>query len=181
MCNITGMNVLRKCILNAGIIVVFIVQILSAQPDNRLFWDGSDWRRISSLADHAVEVEYRIKAAYVNGLLDGRLFYYLKSWPGHERFADSLYAEPMDYLSTSELVRVLDELYRDPLNSYIPVPSAVIIANMIGEQASQETINNYIRDSKEWINSLMLQIREEGNSKLLDDKLKDYRERKQRY
>jgi len=157
---------------------MILSNVIIAQPQNRLFWDGGDWKHVSKLANYALDVEYRIKAAYINGLQDGRLFFYLKTWPGNEKFADSLYSEPMDYLSTNELVRSLDQFYKDPLNVYIPVPSAIIIANMVGEQVDKNIIDEYIATTRFWINSLMLDMQENGNSELLDQKLKSYKDRK---
>ena len=94
---------------------------------DRLFWNGSDWRRIEKTANYDPELTYMMKVGYVNGVLDGRLFYYLKAWTMEQAFADSLYAETVDYLSPRELVKVLDNFYADPINGYIPLPSAIII------------------------------------------------------
>ena len=66
------------------VLVSFIIG-LQGQQQNRLFWDGGDWKRVKQLADGNLEIEYRIKAAYVNGALDGRLFFYLKTQHGLSR------------------------------------------------------------------------------------------------
>ena len=128
-----------------------------AQQMDRLFWNGSDWRRLEKLADYDPELTYMMKVAYINGILDGRLFYYLKAWMMEQTFADSLYAETVDYLVPRELVKVLDNFYADPINGYIPLPSAIIISNMFGERIPMDTINEYIRHSKEWINRMILE------------------------
>ena len=108
------------------ILVGYMFAILFAQRDNRIFWDGSNWNRIATRLGAESESVYRIKAAHLNGLLDGRLYYYLKAWTMENTFADSLYAETVDYLSPRELVKVLDNFYADPINGYIPLPSAII-------------------------------------------------------
>ena len=72
-------------------------------------------------------------------------------------FADSLYAETVDYLTPRELVKVLDNFYADPINGYIPLPSAIIISNMFGERIPMNKIDDYIRHSKDWINRMILE------------------------
>ena len=101
---------------------------------DRLFWNGSDWRRVEKVANYDPELTYMMKVGYINGVLDGRLFYYLKAWTMEHTFADSLYAETVDYLSPRELVKVLDNFYADPINGYIPLPSAIIICNITIEK-----------------------------------------------
>ena len=60
------------------LIILGAIVVLFGQNQNRLFWDGRDWKRIEQLVDYNPELSYRAKAAYVNCVLDGRLFYYLK-------------------------------------------------------------------------------------------------------
>ena len=64
----------------SAIFFCFCFSFLFTQQENRLFWDGGDWRRVDQLGNHNPEMVYRIKAAYLNGVLDGRLYYYLKAW-----------------------------------------------------------------------------------------------------
>ena len=113
-------------------ISLIFIAYLPAQQMDRLFWNGSDWRRLEKLAEYDPELTYMMKIAYINGVLDSRLFYYLKAWTMEDAFADSLYAETVDYLTPRELVKVLDNFYADPINGYIPLPSAIIISNMFG-------------------------------------------------
>ena len=159
------------------LLILMTLNLLPGQVQNKLFWDGKDWNKVSKLADHMVEVEYRMKAAYINGLQDGRLYSYLKTWQGDQFLADSIFSEPSDYLSTNELVRMLDLFYKDPVNSYIPVPSAIIIANLKAEQFDPESVDAYIKSTREWINGLMLQLQEDGNYDLLKAKQDAYKER----
>ncbi len=148
------------------------------EKENRLFWDGGDWRRISKRVQGNTEMEYRIKSAYISGVLDGRLFYYLKSWGVKQSFSDSLYSDPIDYLTPRQMIGTIDKFYREPTNVFIPVVSAMIIANLYGEQVSQSTIDAYVTQTKFWINQFMLDMEEEGMGKLLEEKQKNYLERK---
>ncbi|HBN45987.1 MAG TPA: hypothetical protein QGF08_05235 [Candidatus Marinimicrobia bacterium] len=152
-------------------IVFFVLTVcLFGQQQNRLFWDGGDWKRVKQLAGGDLEMEYRIKAAYVNGVLDGRLFFYLKTWSVEQGLADSLYAETIDYLSPRELVRSLDNFYADPLMVYVPVPSAMIIANMYAERIPLKIIDAYVQQTKFWINDLHLRMDEHSPAELLEEK-----------
>ena len=139
------------------LLLLIFITYSPAQQMDRLFWNGSDWRRLEKLADYDPELTYMMKIAYINVILDVRLFYYLKAWMMEQTFADSLYAETVDYLTPRELVKVLDNFYADPINGYIPLPSAIIISNMFGERIPMDTINEYIRHSKEWINRMILE------------------------
>lgn len=160
------------CILTWLLVTV----ALNAQAQNRLFWDGGDWKRIADLANHNPEMTYRIKAAYVNGVQDGRLYFYLKTWAEEQALADSLYGETIDYLSTRELVRSLDNFYADPLNVYVPLPSAMIVANMYARRVPLNIIDAYIQQTKFWINDLMLRLEEESPAKLLQEKVEKHRQ-----
>ena len=70
------------------IYLIFISQSLSQviERDNKLLWDGTDWKFISKRSVSNPESIYRIKSAYINGLLDGRLYYYLKAWGENQSF-----------------------------------------------------------------------------------------------
>ena len=139
-----------------SIFIIFCITILNGQ-ENRIFWDGREWNNIRKNSNYDDMLEHKIKSSYVNGVLDGRLFYYLKAWTMEQAFADSLYAETVDYLSPRELVKVLDNFYADPINGYIPLPSAIIICNMFGERIPMDKIDKYIRHSKDWINRMILE------------------------
>ena len=84
--------------------VTFVV--LFGQNQNRLFWDGRDWKRVDQLVDHNPDYSHKMKAAYVNGVLDGRLFYYFKIWAEQSEFADSIFTETTDYLSSNDVTSV---------------------------------------------------------------------------
>lgn len=168
------------------IFLFLLIGLVSAQTagphpsqgqENRLFWDGGDWKRVGKLVDYNPKLEYTVKAAYVNGVLDGRLFYYLKTWAKQEGFADSLYAETVDYLDTRELVHSLDNFYEDPTQRFVPVPSAIIIANMQAERLPLKYIDEYTKQSKFWINELMYRMEIEGSADLLNEKVRKHLEK----
>ena len=56
---------------------VFIVLIFSSlssqviEKQNKLLWDGTDWNSINKKGEGSEKIVYRIKSAYLNGLLDG--------------------------------------------------------------------------------------------------------------
>lgn len=144
--------------------------------ENKLFWDGYDWLRISKQTEGYPEFEYQVKAAYVNGVLDGRLYDYFKIWSVDTTIANSLYNETAQYLKTAEIIRGLDNFYEDPLNRYLPIESAIIIVNMYAERQPIEMIDAYILKSKEWINGLMIQLQNKDLYKLMKEKQKKHTE-----
>ena len=154
------------------IYILFISQSLSQviERDNKLLWDGTDWKFISKRSASSTESIYRIKSAYINGLLDGRLYYYLKAWGENQSFADSLYADRIDYMTPKETIRQIDRFYQDPLMDYVPVISALIIVHMQVEQAPKRIDEQYIYQTKLWINNLILDMEEAGMRNLLKDK-----------
>ena len=67
--------------------------------------------------------------------------------------------------------------YEYPLNSYIPVPSAIIIANFYGKRVPINVIEKYIKDSKDWVNTLTLELDTLNYSKLIEDKYLKYKDK----
>jgi len=168
-------RLLRKSL---SLLLLFFLAPLWCQ-ENKLFWDGNDWNRLSRQTAGYPEFAYLVKSSYVNGLLDGRLYDYFKIWPADSTVADSILAgEIIDYLKTSELIRVLDNFYNDPLRNYIPVASAILIVNMQAEGHSMQMIDAYTEKSKEWINRLMLQMQGEDQFLLMKKKQKKLTEKK---
>ncbi len=154
-------------------VLLFPTAILFSQQ-HRLFWDGGDWKRVESKANHNPETIYQIKAAYINGLMDGRLYDYLKTWNIKPDLADSIYADISDYMSTREMVKAIDYFYEDPFHLTLPLPSAMVIATMYAEQMPLPTIDNYIKQSRFWINQLYIQLEEENASELLQKKIEKH-------
>ena len=150
-------------------LMVFCVLILNAQ-ENRIFWDGREWNNIRKNANYDNTLEYKVKSAYVNGVLDGRLYGYLKTWSKNAALANEVFGESVDYLSVREVIKNLNYFYEDPLNSYIPIPSAIIIANLYGQRVPIKIIEKYIQDSRDWVNSLVLDLDTLDYSRLIEEK-----------
>ena len=150
-------------------LMVFCFLILNAQ-ENRIFWDGREWNNIKKNANYDNTLEYKIKSTYVNGVLDGRLYGYLKTWSRNATLANEVFGESADYLSVREVIKNLNYFYEDPLNSYIPIPSAIIIANLYGQRVPIDIIEKYIQDSRNWVNSLVLELDTLDYSRLIEEK-----------
>ena len=138
-------------------------QILEKQ--NKLLWDGTDWANVSERVDGNPEMTFRIKSAYLSGILDGRLYYYLKAWGEKQTFADSLYADRIDYMTRRESIRQLDRFYNNPLMNYVPILSALIIVHMQAEQVPKKVIDQYVEQTKFWINEITLDMQSRGMHK----------------
>jgi len=151
-------------------IITLFTLIFSYSQENRLFWDGSEWNNIKKKSNYDNKIEYQIKSSYINGVLDGRLYGYLKTWAENATLANEVFAESVDYLSVREIIKNLDYFYEDPFNNYLPVPSAIIISNMYGKRIPLETINKYIKDSRDWINSITIDLDTLNYNKLIQEK-----------
>ena len=160
------LNIMNRYI---NIIIFICISILYGQ-ENRLFWDGREWNNIRKNSNYDDLLEYKIKSSYVNGVLDGRLNGYLKTWSKNATLANEAFGENVDYLSVREVIKNLNYFYEDPLNSYIPIPSAIIIANMYGQRVPIDVIEKYIQDSRDWVNSLVLDLDTLDYSKLIEEK-----------
>ena len=150
-------------------IFIFIFSSLLAK-ENQIFWDGRDWNKINKSAGFNENHEYKIKSAYINGVLDGRLYGYLKTWNENPSLANEVFGESVDYLTVREIIKNLNYFYEDPLNSYIPIPSAIIIANMYGKRLPLSLIDQYTKDSRDWINSLIIELDTLDYSKIIEEK-----------
>ena len=98
------------------LLLLVFLPIMAFSQDNRLFWDGRDWKRVAQTVDHNIEMETRMKRAYLHGVLDGRLYGYLKTWAENATLANDVFGETVDYLSTRELIKSLDHFYDDHLS-----------------------------------------------------------------
>ena len=154
------------------LLLLFVLYFDEVFPkDNKLFWDGRDWNRVKKIADYNTNYEFIIKKAYLEGALDGRLFSYLKTWENDKDIADNVFSETVDYLTIRELIKNIDYFYNDPMNSYIPIPSAILIANMYAKRMNMENIDFYIKSTRKWINELTLDLDTLNYSKLLEQKV----------
>ena len=84
--------------------------------------------------------------------------------------ANDVFGEQVDYLTVREVVKSLNHFYEDPLNSYIPIPSAIVIANLYGKRVPLDVVGKYIKDSRDWVNSLMIELDTLDYSKLIEEK-----------
>ena len=73
-------------------------------------------------------------------------------------------------MTPKETIRQIDRFYLDPLMDYVPVISALIIVHMQSEQAPNRIVEQYIYQTKLWINNLILDMEEAGMRNLLKDK-----------
>ena len=160
-------------------ILIFSISILSicSSQENRLFWDGREWNSIRAKVNFIDETEYKIKSTYIHGVLDGRLYGYLKTWSQNPMLANEVFGEQVDYLTIRETVKSLNHFYEDPLNSYIPIPSAIVIANLYGKRVPINVIEKYIQDSRDWVNSLTLELDTLDYSRLIEEKYLKYKDK----
>ena len=152
------------------ILLILLISSASIARENKLFWDGRDWNQVLKSVDYNSDACFKVKTAYLNGVLDGRLYAYLKIWKKNQSLADDVFSETVDYLSNQELIKNIDYFYHNPLNSYVPIPSAILIANMYAERMPVENIEFYIESTRRWINNLVLELDTLNYSKLLEDK-----------
>lgn len=139
-------------------ILFFLVQSIFCQEE-KFFWDGKNWNALNN-NKLSTENLFLLKKTYINGLQDGRLYDYFKLWSVDSLFVNkNLKPELDDYLSSSELVRLIDDFYLEPTNTYIPIVSTILILNMRARGFSKFEIDKYINESKNWINSLTLEIK----------------------
>ena len=149
-------------------ILMYVVSLFG--QENRLFWDGKEWNNITKISNYNDAIEYKIKSTYINGVLDGRLYGYLKTWSKNATLANETFGESVDYLSVREVIKSLNHFYEDPLNNYIPIPSAIVIANLYGQRVPINIIEKYIQDSRDWVNSLVLELDTLDYSRLIEEK-----------
>ncbi|MBI04441.1 MAG: hypothetical protein CMI96_01325 [Pelagibacteraceae bacterium] len=150
-------------------LIVFCVLLLNGQ-ENRIFWDGREWNKIRKNANYDNSIEHKIKSTYINGVLDGRLYGYLRTWSKNATLANEVFGESVDYLSVREIINNLNYFYEDPLNSYIPIPTAIIIANLYGQRVPIDIIEKYTQDSRDWVNTLVLELDTLDYSRLIEEK-----------
>ena len=82
------------------IVFIFMCMMSLFCQENRLFWDGKEWNNIRKSSNYDDRLEYKIKSTYINGVLDGRLYGYLKTWSKNATLANETFGENVDiYLS----------------------------------------------------------------------------------
>ena len=152
-------------------ILLFLFYTNISGKENKLFWDGGEWNQVAKSVKHDYHLTFKIKKAYLSGVLDGRLFSYLNVWKLNQELADETFSETVDYLNVRELIKNIDYFYSDPLNKYIPITSAILIANMYAKRLPAEDIELYILSTRRWINDLALNLDTLDYTKLLDQKV----------
>ena len=65
-------------------------------------------------------------------------------------------------MTPRETIRQLDQFYKDNLMDYVPVVSAIIIVHMHEEQIPKKLINDYVDQTKFWINQITLDMQSRG-------------------
>lgn len=134
--------------------MVLIILNLSAAQEHKLFWDGTDWLAIERISAEQPELIYWIKSAYLSGLFDSKLFYQLKANSVSPAWTDSVFEDLLKPAPAKRLIATIDMIYRDPANSYLPLPNAIVAASMYHQNFSQAEIGDYIARSKKWINTV---------------------------
>ena len=74
-------------------------------------------------------------------------------------------------------MKSLNHFYEDPLNSYIPIPSAIVIANLYGKRVPLNIIEKYIQDSRDCVNDLTLELDTLNYSRLIEEKYLKYKDK----
>ena len=151
------------------LLILFYTNI--SGKENKLFWDGGEWNQVAKSVKHDYHLTFKIKKAYLSGVLDGRLFSYLNVWKLNQELADETFSETVDYLNVRELIKNIDYFYSDPLNKYVPITSAILIANMYAKRLPAKDIELYILSTRRWINDLALNLDTLDYTKLLDQKV----------
>ena len=159
------------------LVIIILFNSWCFTQQNKLFWDGRDWNQILKKMDYNKDAAFKCKVAYINGVLDGRLYGYLKTWEKNNELADEVFSETVDYLTNYELIRNIDFFYQDPLNNYIPIPSAILIANLYAERLPIQYTEEYIEKTRSWINELMLELDTLNYSKLLERKMIEHQQK----
>lgn len=135
-------------------LVVFVLFLNGTAQEKKVFWDGYDWVSVTKVTREYPEYAVWIKSAYLSGLLDGKLFYEMKAVAVNSRMADSIFTDLIRSAPSRELIEGLDEFYRDETRKYVPIPSALIATRMLQLNYSEKEVDQFIRESKKWINDL---------------------------
>ena len=137
--------------------VAVLATVLTAQSA-KLFWDGYDWQQVDRLTQEYPEYRLPFKRAYVRGLLDGKLYYYLQASAQDSFQAEVVFRDYLNRFSIDELVRGTDQFYRDPANLYLPVVNALAITSLRAMGFPDSVVTGYDRATRHWINLLTTQI-----------------------
>ncbi len=142
------------------VIILLFLAIMSPAQEKKLFWDGYDWQKIDKITAAYPEYAFWIKSAYLNGLFDGKSFYRFNLSRTPCAPCDSLFADWLKPTKNRRMIAGLDMFYQDASNRYIPLPLAAMATVMIQLGRPRSEIDQFIRESKQWINELTIEIYE---------------------
>ncbi|MDD5765204.1 MAG: hypothetical protein PHW79_02960 [Candidatus Marinimicrobia bacterium] len=137
---------------------VLVLFLIGDAQEKKVFWDGFDWMSVTKVTREYPEYAVWIKSAYLSGLLDGKIFYELKAMSVNSRVADSTFKDLIQSAQSRELIEGLDAFYRDETRKYVPIPSALIAIRMLQLNYPEKEVDQFIRESKKWINELTKQL-----------------------
>jgi hypothetical protein len=146
---------MRKFVLFS--LIVICCFSLWAQ-ERKLFWDGYDWCKIEQVCRENPEFIYWVKSAYLSGLFDGKFYYQLKMTERYAALADSVFADRIMPDDFRFLIAGLDTFYKDGAIRYLPLPCALIATQMLQQDIPKVTIEEYIQECRDWINTLTLEL-----------------------
>ncbi len=139
------------------LIATALTTMMMAQS-TKLLWDGYDWQRIDRLTREYPEFGGPMKRAYVQGLLNGKLYYYLQAAALDSVRAEAVFRDYLNRFAIDELVRGTDQFYQDPANLYLPVVNALAITSLRAMGFPDSVVTDYDRATRDWINGLTLLI-----------------------
>ncbi len=137
--------------------IILIILCLAAWAPSqtvRLLWNGYDWQRIDRLTTEYPEYRQPLKRAYVQGLLDAKLYYFLQGWAVDTADAGAIFRDYLNRFTVDELVRGTDMVYQDPANRYLPVISALSITTVRATGLSDSVVAEYTQACRDWISTL---------------------------
>jgi hypothetical protein len=136
------------------ILAVLCLAAWAPSQTTRLLWNGYDWQRIDRLTAEYPEYRQPLKKAYVQGLLDAKLYYFLQGWAVDTADAGVIFRDYLNRFTVDELVRGADMVYQDPANLYLPVISALSIATVRSTGLSDSVVAEYTQACRDWISTL---------------------------
>ncbi len=78
------------------ILIILCLAAWAPSQTTRLLWNGYDWQRIDRLTAEYPEYRQPLKRAYVQGMLDAKLYYFLQAWAVDTADAGAIF---QDYLN----------------------------------------------------------------------------------
>ncbi len=142
------------------ILVLLPAAILTAQSP-KLFWDGYSWQEMDRITREYPEYRMPLKRAYVQGVLNGKLYDYLQVWVADSALAEAVFQDYLSRFTLDEIIRGTDTFYRDPANLYLPVISALMITSLRAMGFPDSVVMDYTQACRDWVNRLTMLSSEE--------------------